>query len=168
MITLELNTETLTEATLTLDAEGVAGLADNLQWLLAHPKDDLMFTPASWGEWGGELSQQALASAPWNVVPFLRIFHDRPGMNVLEGHPAKLCVNAEGSELSLIATESTLRAMCSDLASLHQAGDYLVWNIGHAMAFDPENNNERPCPPARIRVERAERFPAQSELTAEA
>ncbi len=47
MLTLEINRQTLTDALLTADAAGLAELAENLQRLLAHPTDDLMFTPPS-------------------------------------------------------------------------------------------------------------------------
>ncbi len=152
MISLEINRQTLTDARLSADAAGLEELVAQLQCLLSRTKADLMFTPDSWGEWDGTLARQALSGAPYSVVSVLRLFLDTPEKNFLEGRPAKICVHEEGSELSLIASESALRAMLADLATLQQAGESLCWEIAYASAFLPSHGRERPLPPVRLRV----------------
>ncbi len=97
------------------------------------------------------------------MVSFLRIFHDRPERNVLEGRPARFCVKEDGSELSLIATESTLRAMLTDLASLQLAGKSLCRDVVHAEAFSSASPSGHPLPPARLRVQQVEHAPASAD-----
>ncbi len=164
MITLEVNRQSLTDAILSMDGAGIAEFAENLQWLLEHPDDDLMFTPDSWGMWDGTLSQRALFGNPYSVVSFLRIFHDRPEKNALEGLPVACCVDETGYELDRIATESTLHAMAADLATLQQEGDCCLWEIESASAVQPQNQSRRPLPPVRIRIQRSEEAERRSSL----
>ncbi len=165
MITLEINPQTLTDAILSLDEQGVTTLRE---WLIHswERDDDVMMT--AWGDiCEDDLSPHPISGEPWTIVHILRLFCDTPERNFLEGAPCDYLAEVFGDkgappgyEIDLIATADTMRGWVAGLASLRAPGDCLSWDVASASRrlYDEKTKDRHilPLPPAHIRVQRVE------------